>query len=201
MKYIVFSIFCITQIFVSEIHGQQSDSSAVIQRHRTLVFKKYGTDRKKRIRSGVLLKVYQYPTESAETKFAGWKNLFSKNNVSRGRFQYLEGDSLVLKQSSREIKYHIDDLLMIKAYNNSGARVLGSLVSVVGYYGLVIGGTLVGTGLSSVSQNDGFGGFFLATGLIFGGLGYLIDQGGLVIRRSKFQLVNRWYVEGAAGYL
>lgn len=173
------------------------DSLSVFANQDILVLGKYGADKRKFVKRGTLLKVYVLPVEGDPK--GGFRNIFTSHAFYRGYFETMIGDTLTIKsKKGKVIKFDIDNLYKLKVYNEVGARVFGDMINLasfigIGYSGLFVG--VVGAWLLEEGVfTDSLAIPIMAIGVGIGCLSYLIHRLGLLIRRSKYDLIDDWYI-------
>lgn len=165
-----------------------------------LVLQRYGSDKRKWVKKGTLLKVYVLPFSrdssgpSFEDPFISSKSFMSSKEVYRGHFESMAGDTLTLIASGKELKFDIDNLYKIKVFNEIGARVFGDMLNVASGVGFLYAGAFLGAGLALAADNDPWTQLAFGFGGMFAGASFLIHRLALIIRRNKYDLMSDWYI-------
>ncbi len=179
-------------------HDEVRDSLEALVNRDILVLQRYGSEKRKWVKKGTLLKVFVIPFSRDSFDTAIDKSFLSSKEVYRGHFESLVGDTLTLIQSGEELKFDIDNLYQLKVYNDISARVFGDMVNMASVVGFGYSGLLVGLGASWTREEEPFAnalaGPLIAVGVGIGSLSYLLHRLGLIIRRNKYDLMGDWYI-------
>lgn len=187
--------------------SQSKSGNFILPEGDPLVLARYGTDFTREIKQGTFLKVFKYdaPKVSAEEKSEAKginkiSSAFTGKVMLKGQFYEVSGDTLTMVHRGDVVHVDIDEIVMIKQYYSPFRRVVGSGINAFGLYGLTLGSALGIAGvITAVEGNgNGFGALFFFSGVIVGGAGFLVHKLGLLLRRSKYDLNETWYINRTA---
>lgn len=189
-------LFCIFILASPNLFGQVQIQQPDNTTQKTLVIKKYGTRKTKRIRQGTIMKV-TYPQDWREVSgIRKWWVMFTKTGIGRGKFHSISGDTIRLMRKDQIREYDIDHLSKVNEITGIEARIFGGGFVLAGVSGMGLGSVITLNGIVLFLAGDPWWAFFPAIGLPVLGIGFLAYKlGKLLLRVGVYDLNGDWYIQ------